>query len=175
LVIMDDKSSKFFSLYTRIHGRLYSYILVVVHNRAVAEDLLQETAAILWEKFDQYEDGTNFCAWAMCIAKNKCLLFLQDNRKTKELFKGEFYENLADVAEQSSHNFSQRVKALDECMLRLSRNDQKLLRLRYKNNIPVKEIAIRTGWSINQLYYQSSRIFDLLRICISKSLARQEL
>jgi DNA-directed RNA polymerase specialized sigma24 family protein len=86
----------------------------------------------------------------------------------------EFYDNLADVAEHASHNFSQRVKALDECMQRLSKNDQKLLRLRYKNNIPVKEIAIRTGWSINQLYYQSSRIFDLLRICISKSLTQQE-
>ena len=171
---MKNKNEKFFSLYTGINGLLYSYILVIVHNHSAAEDLLQETASVLWEKFDEYEEGTNFSAWAICIAKNKCLQFLRANKKTKELFKVDFYEQIANVAERSSHDYSRRLKALDECMQKLSKNSQKLLRLRYKKNLPVKEISLRTGWSVNQLYYQSSQIFDLLRICVSKSLAFQD-
>jgi DNA-directed RNA polymerase specialized sigma24 family protein len=43
-----EKSASFFRLYNSIHTRLYSLLLMMVHNEKDAEDLLQETATILW-------------------------------------------------------------------------------------------------------------------------------
>jgi len=172
---MDSKSSKFFSLYTNVQGRLFSYIMIMVHNRTVADDLLQETAAIMWENFDRFQEGTNFNAWAICIARNKTLEFLRDNKKTKKLFHDAFYEKLSEIAEASTNDFSRRVKALEDCIKKLSNVDQKLLRLRYKHNVSIKEISLKTGSPHSTLYYSISRIYGLLRICISRSLAKQEL
>ena len=171
---MDNKSTIFFGLYNSIHGRLLSYIMMMIHNQAASEDLLQETAAIMWENFDQFQEGTNFAAWAISIARNKTLEYLRENQKTKKLFKNEFYEKLSHIAEDSADDHSVRVKALDNCIRKLSDNNHKLISLRYKHNVPIKDIALETGKPISTLYLHISQILGLLRICISKFLAEQE-
>jgi len=172
--LMGNKSSEFFGLYPSIHGRLYSYILVMVHNRTVADDLLQETATILWEKFDQFQEGTNFSAWAFSIARNKIFEYLRENQKTKKLFSTDFYERLSHLAEESSNECSARIDALEECLKKLKNSDQKLIKLRYKDNVSIKDISLKTGKSISTLYQHISIILGLLRICISRSLTSQE-
>ena len=57
-------------------SRIYAYILMLVHNHNDAEDLLQETASILWEKFDEYIPEKSFAAWAVGIARNKIYNFI---------------------------------------------------------------------------------------------------
>ncbi len=172
---MDNKSTKFFQLYASVHGRLLSYIMMMVHNQAASEDLLQETAAIMWEKFEQFQEGTNFSAWAFSIARNKAFEYLRDNQKTKKLFRSEFYERLAHVAEESTNDCSLRIKALDVCLKKLNGNDQKLVDLRYRSNVPIKDISLKTGKPISTLYRHFSKIMGLLRICISRSLAEQDI
>lgn len=172
---MDKKSSKFFSLYTSVHGRLLSYIMMMVHNQAASEDLLQETATIMWENFEQFQENTNFTAWAISIARNKTLEYLRDNRKTKKLFKSEFYEKLSHVAENSTSDYSLRVDVLEGCINKLNENDQKIIKLRYKHNVSVKDISLKIGSPMSTMYFHISKILGLLRICISKSLAKQEL
>lgn len=168
---MNNKDLVFFGLYNAIHGRLYSYIMMMVHNRTVSEDLLQETAAIMWEKFDQFQEETNFSAWAFSIARNKIFEYLRDNQKTKKLFASEFYSTLSHIAEDSSNDYVSRIDALDDCLKKLGTSDQKLIRLRYKHKISIKELSLKTGKSVSALYLHISRILGLLRICISTTLA----
>lgn len=171
---MDNKSNLFFSLYSSVHGRLLAYITMMVHNPAVAEDLLQETSVIMWEKFDAFEEGTNFAAWAVAIARNKTLEYLRENRKTKKLFRCEFYEAVSHVAEEATADYSQRIKLLEHCFEKLKPGDRQLITLRYKNNIPIKEISLQIGKPISTLYLHLSKVLGLLRMCISQSLAKQE-
>ncbi len=173
--IMDKKSSKFFRLYTNIHGRLLSYIMMMVHNQAAAEDLLQETVTIMWENFDKFEEGTNFAAWAISIARNKSLEYLKENRKTKKIFSDSIYEKLSYVAETSSNDFNKRVSILDQCLKKLNKNDQDIINLRYKHNVPVKHISLQIGRPVSTVYQHISGILGLLRVCVSKTLAKQEL
>lgn len=55
--------------------RIYAYIRTLVFNRSDAEDLLQEVAAVLWRKIDEFEPGTRFDQWAFSVARNKVLNF----------------------------------------------------------------------------------------------------
>ena len=170
---MDNKSSEFFSLYPSIQGRLYAYIMVMVHDSTVADDLLQETAATMWEKFDQFQEGTNFSAWAFCIAKNKIFEYFRNNQKTKKLFRGDFYERLSHLAEDSPNDYLARIDALDGCLKKLGKSDQKLISLRYKNNISIKELSMKVGKSVSTLYLHISKVLSLLHVCISTTLASQ--
>ena len=169
----NSKSSKFFALYTNTQGRLYSYLLMMVHNRDDADELLQETAAIMWERFDQFQEGTNFGAWAIKIAKNKSYEHLRKNKSTKMLLNGKFYEDISDFAEKSSEEIPVRLQALNNCINKLNTSNQKLLRLRYKKGLSIKDISQATGRSCSALYKNLASILRLLRICIERTLLSQ--
>ena len=64
-----DQGEKFTRLLVGIQPLLYGFILSLTHDRVAADDLMQETSAVMWRKFDQFQQGTNFGAWAMKIAR----------------------------------------------------------------------------------------------------------
>lgn len=171
----DIKSTRFFSLYTTVQGRVYAYLLMVLHNRVAAEDVLQETAAVMWEKFDRFKEGEHFGAWAISIARNKALEYLRQNKKTKMLFSDQCYLDISEVAASSSGDFISRLSALDGCIKKLDKEQRHLLGMRYKNKVPIKEISQLSGSSSRLLYLKLVRIFDVLRICIQNTLARQDI
>ena len=63
-----DRQSRFFPLYVANQRRIFAYVFAIVPNRADAEDVLQETSIVLWEKFNEVKPGTDFLAWACQIA-----------------------------------------------------------------------------------------------------------
>jgi RNA polymerase sigma-70 factor, ECF subfamily len=61
------RTADFMPLFTR-HGRqLYAYFLTLMGNDPGADDVFQETSTLMWEKFEQFEPGTNFVAWGCRI------------------------------------------------------------------------------------------------------------
>ena len=165
-----SKNTRFFKLYNSIQAPLRSFILMIVHNENDADDVLQTTAGILWEKFDQYEPGTNFRAWAYKVAKNQSLVLLRKRRKTGMEFSDEIAEKIAEFAEKTPWSSHDRKKALSECMDKLNSTDQVLLQMRYQKNLAVKEIAGQTGRSINGFYKTLTRIHSVLKECIDRTI-----
>lgn len=170
-----DKNKYFFEQYNLIQTRLYAFILMMVHNEFDAEDLLQETSAILWERFDEFERGTNFKAWAFAIAKNRACVFLRKNKNSRLLFMDEIYEKIPAIANQILDNQAYRVKALKQCINKLPPNDRQLLRMRYKDNNVPQELSEITGRPLSGLYKSLTRIHSLLRDCIMRTLRRWEI
>lgn len=61
-------------LYDKYSGALYGVILRMCRNRALAQDLLQETFIKIWQKIDSYDASKGrFYTWAYRIAKNTTL------------------------------------------------------------------------------------------------------
>src|SRR4051812_11560244 len=54
------------------------FVRTVVLDRQHREDLVQEVAVTVLEKFDQFQAGTDFTGWALAIARNKVM-----NHQTK--------------------------------------------------------------------------------------------
>src|SRR5436190_19336309 len=69
-----DSRKRLVGLLTRHQRQIFSYIYVLVPNRADAEDLLQETSVVICEKFHEFREGTDFVAWACQIAywRDRC-------------------------------------------------------------------------------------------------------
>ena len=77
----DDETVQAFSrLLVANQRRIYGFILTLVHDRAAAEDILQDVSALLWQKFDKFERGTDFAAWGMAVSR---LTILNWRRKQK--------------------------------------------------------------------------------------------
>src|SRR5215218_100140 len=69
------KNKPFLRLFLQNQRRLYAYILTLLPNRADADDVLQETSLVMWDKFDPADPPTDFLAWARRVAYHKVLDF----------------------------------------------------------------------------------------------------
>lgn len=170
----EPKSVQFFRLYNGAQKRVYAYLLMLVHNHNDAEDLLQETASVLWEQYHQYDPRGSFAAWAIGIARHKALDFLKQKRTSRPFLSDDFYDDISTLAEAESQNTDQRVKALRNCVKKLSSENQALLQLRFEKGIPVKRISQMSQHSADAIYKKISRIYSHLYSCIHRTLIQWE-
>jgi RNA polymerase sigma-70 factor (ECF subfamily) len=177
-MVMDKeyiKSTNFFRLYNNVQLRLHAYLLTVLHNNTDTEEVLQETAAVLWEKFDQYQEGSNFGAWAISIARNKALQFMQKNKQTRQIFDESFYDKVSRQAEHSSSDIHERVRALQACLEKIPEKGKKLLSMKFSKEMSYQRISQMTGYTPNNLYQLIWKMMRALRSCIEKHLRCQEI
>lgn len=116
--------------------RLFGYVFAIVHNMSDAEDICQRSNIILWQKFDQFEEGTNFYAWAQKITHFEALNFVRRRRRERLFFSEEtilaIAETQADQAEADNH--SAIASALKRCLQKLPEHHLKLIRLYYEGS-----------------------------------------
>jgi len=163
----------FLSLYSKCQARVYAFILMLVHNNHDADEIFQDTSVLLWEKFDQYEEGTNFGAWAVSIAKYQVFGHLRKKKKNELTFGFDMMKSIANIAEFESSKIDTRIKLLEICLNKLDHVGRSLLLLRYQQNMPVKKIAQRKGVSSGVIYRKLSKLFDALRRCVNLSVSHQ--
>lgn len=174
MVKKELKSEHFFRLYNAAQQRIYAYLLMIIHNHSDAEDLLQETASVLWERFDEFDKTRSFIAWAIGIAKNKALDYLKSKRTSRPCFNDQFYQDISDIARLESENTDVRLKALRSCIKKLSIKNQQLIHLRFEKAVTVKKISQMSEYSADAIYKRLSRIYSSLHDCIHRSLIQTE-
>ena len=65
------RQQRFLSLFLRSEREIFRYVAPLVPNVADAEDIVQQAAIALWEKFDAYDPAPPFTPWACRCALNK--------------------------------------------------------------------------------------------------------
>ena len=112
--------------------RLFGFILSICPNRLLAEDILQETNRVVWEKRAVFEINTSFISWAMRIARNQTLAHIKSSRsKHWLLFNTEFVEAVAKRYEERESDWDGKLAALRNCVKRLSIKEFELIKSRY--------------------------------------------
>ena len=165
---MVDRQAEFVRLLTQHSSRLFGFVLALCVNRSDADDIFQNTSVVLWEKFDTYEPGTNFLAWACRIAYFEALY---DRRKTSRVktLSDAAWQALASDALATTADPQDHQETLAECLAQLKPADRELLRQKYFSQQSVAEIAAGCAKSIHSIYRALSRIHDTLRHCMQRS------
>ncbi len=165
-----ESRDTFLKLFLAHNNQLFSFILTLVPNYSDAEDLLQETASLMWEKFDTYRSGSQFWAWARQIARYKIANYYR-GKKSQFQFDEELLEDLGAAHERIVGHLNEQKAALTGCLKKLGEDDFTLIRMKYFQNISIAEIARRTHRSIHTLYKRISFVYSLLEDCVQKTLA----
>ena len=109
------------ALYSSHQRRLYLYTVTLLCGSVDAEDVFQEANLVLWQKFHQYEEGTNFFAWACQIIRNKAMKHREKRARAAQLLDPDVLDRLADLAvEEVEHLDEFHRRMLMDCMGRLS-------------------------------------------------------
>ena len=167
-------TERFFRLFLGCQTRLYAFILMLVHNDADAEDLLQEVATAMWESFDQFEPDKSFAVWGMGIARNKISSYYRTRRRTRARLQQVTYNKIDDHATQSTDLITEWVRAIKKCVQRLGEHDRRIVLMRYEQNIALRKIAELNDRTPGGLYKTMARIHNKLRDCVRVTLAAME-
>jgi RNA polymerase sigma-70 factor (ECF subfamily) len=162
----------FARLLLQYRTRIYAYIRSLVAHRADAEDLLQETASVLWRKFDAFQPGSNFLAWALQVARYEVLAYRQRRKRDVLQFSDNFLDALADETVAESARLADLQELLDQCMDKLPAADRELIDLRYRSDLPVKALAAQLGRPLSTTYDALNRIRRNLVECVQRALSR---
>ena len=167
-------TERFFRLFLACQTQLYAFILMLVHNDADAEDLLQEVATVMWESFDKFEPEKSFAVWGMGIARNKISNYYRTRRRTRARLQQATYNKITDHATKSTDMITEWIRALKKCVQRLGEHDHKIVLMRYQQNIALRKIAELTQRTPGGLYKTMARIHNRLRDCVRLKLAALE-
>src|SRR5258708_14525825 len=76
---------RFLSLFLRSEREIFRYVAALVPNLTEAEDIVQQTALALWEKFDTYDPAQPFTPWACRFALNKARQWIERLQRCQAL------------------------------------------------------------------------------------------
>lgn len=169
----DQRIHEFSELLQDSRSRVFGFIYALVLNMADAEDLFQQTALLLWEKFDEFERGTDFTAWALRIARFKAANFMRSRYRQEKRLSSAAIENVYLAStQQGDESQEDRLNALRDCLSKLSPEDQAMIRNCYNSGgVKIKEIAAAMNKSANALYAEIHRIRKALLKCIKLTMA----
>ena len=88
---------RFLSLFLRSEREIFRYVAALVPNVADAEDIVQQTALSLWEKFDAYDPTQPFTPWACRFALNKTRQWLERRQRWQALLEGGLADAYAGI------------------------------------------------------------------------------
>ena len=167
-------SEAFAKLYAAEQSRLFAFICSLVGSHDLANDVLQETNVVIWEKRDQFTLGTNFTAWAFRIARYQVMAMREKQSRDRLVFTDGFLALIADESAQYSEQFDQRQAALDKCIEKLPSVQSELVKQRYMNGLSVKKIASMLDRSANAVSVQLHRVRCALSDCIESRLRQDQ-
>jgi RNA polymerase sigma-70 factor, ECF subfamily len=154
--------------------RLYQYIYALLPRRQDAEDAMQNTLAVLWKKFDQFDPGTSFYAWASRVAYLEVQNYRRRNNRLVTVLDEAVFEQIAAEVESQFDLLEARRDAMLRCAEKLNLLDRQLIKLRYAPGATVKDVARRLGRPANSVCKSLGRIRHALWDCINREMAGSE-
>ena len=150
-------SYAFDTLLARYQQKIYSYILFLVHDDEVADDLFQETfmKAIVTIRQGRYVESGRFSAWLTRIAHNLVIDKYRQDRNSNvisndasdaDLFND---ASLSDITVEMKMITEQSLTDVGRLLKELPDNQKEVLYMRFYQDLSFKEIADAPGVSIN--------------------------
>lgn len=147
-------------LVERHQERVFGYLMGMVRDRSVANDLFQETyfrvIRALSNDRGSYTRQGKWINWVMRIARNAALDHLRSRKKWSDVGSGEadgdsFWERLPDeeLSTDELLHLSEQREWLAECIDQLPTEQREVLLLRHESELTFREIAEMTDCSIN--------------------------
>lgn len=152
---------------------LFNYLLSLLRDTADAEDALQETGYVCWQKFEQYDRNMEFRAWARGVAYIKAMDIFKHRRKQGILCSEQFFETISEKAILMSKQLDGRSDAVKLCLKRLPQKDRDLIIQKYTFDSSVQELAEGSGRSVHAIYRALRRIHDMLLRCVNRLITEQ--
>ena len=161
-------------LVLKYRQKIYNLLYQHVRDRETAKDLSQDVFLKAFQGLPHFKKDSTFYSWLYRIASNCGIDFMRKQKRQNVLMFGELPPD-ADNTLQMAHVYPSPSEMLEneelgriirKAVRRLSPGQQRVFRLRYRRELPIKEIAARLnkseGTIKSHLYHAHQKLRRLL-------------
>jgi RNA polymerase sigma-70 factor (ECF subfamily) len=154
------------ALFARHHVRIYRFVLRLVGDRELAEDLLNDVFLDVWRQAARFEGRSAVSTWLLAIARFKALSSLR-RRSDQELDQATAaaLEDPGDDPEVAIRKKDQG-DIVRQCLSRLSPEHREIIDLVYYQAMTISHVACIVGIPEStvktRMFYARKRLADLL-------------
>lgn len=153
---------------------LTAFLIASTPQFSDAEDLLQEVAAEIARRFDDYNPARPFLPWALWVAKIKIADFYRARERSPVRFIGESIDALSEACERVQATLSEEKWALEKCLRNLTGRSRQLLQLRYFEDLTPQEISSRVGMTSGAVRIALLRTRSALLACVRSTMSNAQ-
>lgn len=158
LLYVKGNNSAFDELLSRTQTKLFTYIMFVVRDHDIADDIFQETFVKVITRLQkgQYTDSGKFIFWITRIAHN-CIMDWYRQQQTTHIIEVNEDNDLQNLKSASVMDTNKEAEMINEQVLldikkmvdTLPTPQREVVYMRFYQQLSFKEIADLTGVSIN--------------------------
>ncbi|HLQ89677.1 MAG TPA: sigma-70 family RNA polymerase sigma factor [Xanthobacteraceae bacterium] len=154
-------------LFARHHLRVYRFVLRLMRDESVAEDLISEVFLDVWRQADRFEGRSAVSTWLLAIARFKALSALR--RKPDQELDDETAEAIEDPTDDPEAALGKKDKAaaMRKCLAGLSAEHREIIDLVYYHEKSVEEVAVIVGIPEatvkTRMFYARKKLGELLK------------
>ena len=148
--IKNDRSSKYFGiLYKRYFTKVLDKCYSLVKNKNLAEELTEEIFTKVYEKLSSFKNLSSFSSWLYSITYNHCIDYLRAKKKlhypnwNRDNVIPEIIDDTDEIIEDINYENLMTIMDL------IHPEEKALLIMKYKDNLPVKQIGMALRISEN--------------------------
>ena len=154
------------TLFARHRVSVYRWVVRIVRDEALAEDLLSEVFLDVWRQAAKFESRASVSTWLLAIARYKALS-AQRRRADVELDE-EVVATIADPADDPEHVLQKKDQGelIRRALAKLSPEHSEIIDLVYYHSKSVKEVAevvgIPEATVKTRMFYARKKLADMV-------------
>jgi RNA polymerase sigma-70 factor, ECF subfamily len=154
-------------LFARHQVRVYRFILRLVRDQSVAEELIGDVFLDVWRQAGRFEARSAASTWLLAIARYKALSALR--RRTDQELDDEKAATIEDAGDNPEVSVLKKNKGevLRQCLTALTPEHREIIDLVYYHEKSVEEVAQIVGINENtvktRMFYARKRLSELLK------------
>jgi RNA polymerase sigma-70 factor (ECF subfamily) len=166
----DEAYESFLTLFAHHENDLRTFIRSLLPTWHDADEVLQNSALVIWRKFDEFDPATAFMKWACVIARFEALAYRRKMARDRLVFREDILELMADEGAGEVDTRQAEYEALESCLAAMPEKQRTLLTLAYTPGVKVKELAEQAGSTSAAFYMRLNRLRKDLMHCIESKL-----
>jgi RNA polymerase sigma-70 factor (ECF subfamily) len=154
-------------LFARHHVRVFRFVLRVVRDQSVAEDLISEVFLDVWRQAGRFEGRSAVSTWLLAIARFKALSALR--KRPDETLDEETAQAIEDPSDDPEVAMAKKDRSavIRKCLDKLSVEHRQIIDLVYYHEKSVEEVAEIVGIPENtvktRMFYARKKLAELLK------------
>lgn len=128
-------------LINRYETKLHRYVVYLIHNQAIADDVVQEAFIKAYQNLQSFNPKYKFSSWIYRIAHNEAMNAVRRHKFTidveiEQLADDSYDQRLGEIVDQKLLN-----KHVRDCVRQLSAKYREVIQLAYLENMKYGEVG----------------------------------
>ncbi len=157
-------------VFRKFYRQLYLYAYNFVMDEMEAEDIVQETFSVIWERQDRLPEELDVRAYLYTSVKHACLKYFRRLKLTDAYRQKQVEALLVSFADEKEEE-DEIVVAVKRAMEKLTEQQARIVRMHVAKGLTYQEIAAQLGLSDNTVRTHLKRAYKVLRDHLSCFLA----